>query len=587
MNNAYVLIHDNGKWLLFEKPLSIIETYETHQVYECLVELQKNLDNGYFGAGFLTYESSSAFESEIPIHSSRFPKIWFAIFKKPQEVILSENFDYSFPVLNWMPQISNEDYHRNVSIIKNYIARGDTYQVNYTFDLRSEFKGSPFNFFRYVVLHHPSPYAAFIDTGSYSFCSFSPELFFSLDNNNIRCKPMKGTAPRGISTTEDQRRASRLFSSAKNRAENVMIVDMIRNDLGKISRTGTVNVSNLFQIEKYKTVFQMTSTVEAETDCSIPQIFQALFPCASITGAPKIRTAQIINELEKRARGIYCGSIGYVTPEKRALFNVAIRTAIIDYCSSSITYSVGSGIVWDSHSKDEFHECLSKAKIIRNGFSDFQLIESLLHTPGEGYFLFEAHISRGMNSCRYFGFKIVESSLIQFLMTLKETLPDYPVKVRCVMHKNGHIESSITPVIPAEEPIPVTIARSPIHSSNIFLYHKTTRRQIYEEALKSSSGGTDVIFWNENGYLTEATSANIVILKNGRYLTPDVSCGLLAGTFRYHLLKEKIIEEARLKISDLFDCEKVFRINSVRRWQQCVVVDSDYLQRRIFENQQS
>lgn len=582
MNSAYVFIHDNGKWLLFEKPLSIIEACETHKVCECLEELQKSLDNGYYGAGFLTYESSSAFEPEIPVHISRIPKIWFAIFNKPQEVVLSEKFDYSFPVLNWTPQISDEDYHRNVSIIKDYIARGDTYQVNYTFDLKSEFNGNPFNFFRYVVLHHPSPYAAFVDTGSYSFCSFSPELFFSLDNHIIRCKPMKGTAPRGTSTTEDEKRASQLFNSAKNRAENVMIVDMIRNDLGKVSRTGTVKVSNIFEIEKYKTVFQMTSTVEAETDCSIPQIFQALFPCASITGAPKIRTAQIINKLETRARGIYCGSIGYATPEKRALFNVAIRTATIDCCSNSILYSVGSGIVWDSHSRDEFRECLSKAKIIRSGFSDFQLIESLLHTPEEGYFLFDAHISRCINSCRYFGFKIVESSLIQFMVKLKETLPDYPVKVRCVVHKNGHLESSMTPVNPAEEPIPVTIARLPIHSSDIFLYHKTTRRQIYEEALKSSSGGVDVIFWNENGYLTETTSANVVILKNGRYLTPDVSCGLLAGTFRDHLLKEKIIEETRLKIGDLLDCEKVFRINSVRRWQLCAVVNSDCLSRMNF-----
>jgi para-aminobenzoate synthetase/4-amino-4-deoxychorismate lyase len=575
MYSPCVLIHDNGKWLLFEKPLSVIETCETHLVIDCLDELQRNLNLGYYGAGFLTYESASAFEPEIPVYSSRQPKLWFAIFKNPKEIILSEKPDFHLPSFDWTPQISEENYHRNISLIKEYIARGDTYQVNYSFDLKSEFKGNPFDYFRHVVLHHPSPYAAFVDTGSYSFCSFSPELFFSLNDHLIICKPMKGTASRGIISAEDDLMASQLFNSDKNRAENVMIVDMIRNDLGRISRTGSVKVSRLFEIEKYETVFQMTSTVEARTDHSIPQIFQSLFPCASITGAPKIRTAQIIHELEKRPRGIYCGTIGYASPHKKALFNVAIRTAVIDNSSSSITYSIGSGIVWDSHSRNEFHECLSKAKVIQNGYSDFQIIESLLYTKEEGYFLQDSHVKRCMNSCRYFGFKVVESSLIQILTKLKETLPDYPVKVRCVVYKNGHIESSITPVISAEEPIPVTIADSPVNSNDICLYHKTTRRQFYQGALRSSSGGADVIFWNENGYLTETTSANLVLLKNGRYLTPDVSCGLLAGTFRNHLLENKIIEEAKLKIEDLFDCEKIFRINSVRRWQRCYLVNTN------------
>lgn len=574
MDSPCVLIHDNGKWLLFEKPLTVIETCETHLVIDCLEELQRNLDHGCYIAGFLTYESSSAFEPEIPVYSSKLPKLWFAIFNKPKDFILSKKLNCQFPSLDWTPQISEETYHRNISIIKDYIASGDTYQVNYTFDLKSEYRGDPFDFFHHLVIHHPSPYAAFVDTGSYSFCSFSPELFFSLNDNRITCKPMKGTAPRGVVPAEDDLMSSQLFNCNKNRAENIMIVDMIRNDLGRISKTGSVKVTNLFEIEKYETVFQMTSTVESQTDWAIPQVFKALFPCASITGAPKIRTSQIIHELEKRPRGIYCGSIGYATPEKRAVFNVAIRTATVDYSNSSITYNVGSGIVWDSDSKNEFHECLSKAKIVQGVFSDFQLIESLLHTKEEGYFLFDSHIKRCVNSCRYFGFKIDENSLVQFLIKLKETLPDYPVKVRCVVHKNGHIESSLTPVISIEEPVLVSIARSPVNSTNIYLYHKTTRRQVFEEALRSSSGGQDVIFWNENGYLTETTSANLVLLKNGSYLTPEVSCGLLAGTFRNHLLENKMIEEARLKIEDLLDCDKIFRINSVRRWQRCELVNA-------------
>lgn len=580
MNNARILIQDTGKWLLFEKPLSVIKTFETHQVIDCLEELQEHLDQGYYGAGFLTYEASSAFEPDIPVYSSQLPKLWFAIFNKPKIINLFENPGFCLPAINWTPHISEENYLHNVSIIKDYIARGDTYQVNYTFDLKSQYKGDPFDYFRHVVLHHPSPYAAFVDTGCFSFCSFSPELFFSMNNNSITCKPMKGTASRGFNSAEDELIASQLFNCHKNRAENVMIVDMIRNDLSKISRTGSVKVPRLFEIEKYETVFQMTSTVEAKTDRSIPQIFEALFPCASITGAPKIRTSQIIHELEKRPRGIYCGSIGYATPQKRALFNVAIRTAFIDYCSNSITYSIGSGVVWDSQSKDEFNECLSKANLIKNGFPHFQLIESLLHTPDEGYFLLDSHIKRCINSCRYFDFKVIETSLIQHLTKLKETLPDYPVKVRCVVHINGHIESSTIAVVSVEEPILVTIAQSPVKSTDIYLYHKTTKRQVFEEALRSSKGGADVIFWNENGYLTETTSANLVLLKNGRYLTPDVSCGLLAGTFRNHLLENKMIKEAKLKIEDLFDCEKIFRINSVRRWQRCEVVNADQRLRR-------
>ncbi|NLD99148.1 MAG: aminodeoxychorismate synthase component I, partial [Fibrobacter sp.] len=355
---------DKKQWLSFEKPSEILSTLHPSDILPVLNEVEHRCRDGRYAAGFVSYEAATCFESAIPVcENYKFPLLWFGIYDKPVIYSKPETSSINQP-LTWNSSISETEYVLLINKIKDYIRHGDTYQVNFSFDLITGFNSDLFDFFNYLSDIHPSPYSAYINLDNFSIASFSPELFFSLKEGTITCRPMKGTIKRGKTCIEDTRNSQMLFNSAKNRAENIMIVDMIRNDLGRIAKTGTVRVEELFQIEKYKTIFQMTSTISAQTDKSIVEIFKALFPCASITGAPKIRTSQIINELEDRPRGIYCGSIGYITPQKDVQFNVAIRTITLDKLNNSATYNVGSGIVWDSDPLDEYRECLAKAHIL-------------------------------------------------------------------------------------------------------------------------------------------------------------------------------------------------------------------------------
>ena len=292
--------------------------------------------------------------------------------------------------------------------------------------LNSEFSGGEWDFFLNLA-QTQNKYAAYIDTGRYVICSASPELFFKLDGNKIYSHPMKGTAKRGRTTLEDKEQAEWLHNSLKNRAENVMIVDMIRNDLGRIAEIGSVQVPELFTIEKYPTLFQMTSTVQAKTNASLDEIFSALFPCASITGAPKVSTMNIIAELETTPRKIYTGSIGYISPNRKAQFNVAIRTALIDRENKTAEYGVGGGIVWDSTSADEYSEALLKARVLTERPRTFDLIETLLWTPEDGYFLREKHIARMQDSAEYFGFPFSREEFEHQLDQLAEAF-QFPAK---------------------------------------------------------------------------------------------------------------------------------------------------------------
>lgn len=575
MGTHRILIKDNDSWLLFENPLSIIQTDNHSEIFSCLEKLQDAISQGRYIAGFLTYEASAAFEPNIPVYTSYIPLLWFGIYDKPCYVSISVPPDYIPPVFKWKPVISEEEYNEKITRIKEYISTGDTYQVNFTFEMKASFEGDLYLLFKNIALNHSSPYASFVDIGSHVICSFSPELFFCRDGSSIRCRPMKGTIKRGINCKEDHINAANLKCSEKNRAENVMIVDMIRNDLGKISEIGSVETISLFDIEKYRSVFQMTSTIQSKSDTSLPELFRALFPCASITGAPKIRTAQIIHELEKGPRNVYCGSIGYATPQNKACFNVAIRTLTYDTSSRSASYNVGSGIIWDSQNEDEYNECLAKAEVISTQYHGFKLLETLLYTKKHGYFLFEEHVHRCVHSATYFDFNVTEDALVRYLNELCKSFPEYSLRVRCIIDKNGNIESYFAPVSTSETPIRVALATAPVNSSDVFLYHKTTNRIIYDKAMQLCPKSADVILWNEKRQLTETTIGNLVLKKNGKLLTPPVRCGLLDGTYRSYLLKRGLLEEAILTIDDVFDCEAIFRINSVRKWQNCIINTPD------------
>ncbi len=391
---------------------------------------------------------------------------------------------------------------------------------------------------------------------------------------------MKGTAARGMTLAEDLRNAACLYDSEKNRAENVMIVDMIRNDLGRIARTGSVKVPRLFDIEKYSTVWQMTSTVEALTKASFPEILRALFPCASITGAPKVKTMEIIAAIETTPRNIYTGAIGFVSPDRRAQFSVAIRTILIDKFASKAEYGVGGGIVWDSTAAEEYEECLNKAKIILDPPSPrpFQLLETLLWTPDEGYFLLTRHLERLRESALYFDYPYDEALIRKTLDEKVEELPSGPYRVRLLLSRNGEVECSSVPLgLPDDRLLLVRLARQAVYSRDPFLYHKTTQRNLYEKAQASFRDADDVLLYNEAGEVTESCIANVVILRNGRLVTPPVRCGLLNGTYRAELLDRGEITEDTVTLLELKRAEKIFLINSVRKWREAVLSPDDRL----------
>jgi len=581
MNNV-VVIHDaaNKQWLKFSKP---VKTVMVTDIQELQTGLKKVLDSvekeNLYAVGFICYEASPAFDSALKVKQYRkdensvVPLLWFSLYND-YEIIEIPELSKSNCFKNWTSSVDKDSYNSAIKKVKNHILEGDTYQVNYTLRQYAEFDGSPWDLFCNLTLAQQSNYSAFIDTDEFSICSVSPELFFTFDNGKLTGCPMKGTAARGLTNEADKNNVQWLYNSEKNRAENLMIVDMIRNDFGRVAKTGSVTVPKLFNIEKYPTVLQMTSNVEAETDYSIFEVIKALFPCASITGAPKAYTMKIISELETEPRGLYTGSIGFITPENRAQFNVAIRTVVIDKTDNKAEYGVGGGIVWDSTDKDEYMECIVKSKVLEGSCPSFSLLESLLWTPDNGYFLLDYHMDRLLGSAEYFDYKVDETKVIKLLNNSIEGFPAKPQKVRLLVSKSGTVkcENATIELINSLGNIKnIAISNTHVNSNNPFLYHKTTNRSVYESAKADYSDLYDVLLWNERGELTESCRANLVLnIKNNLY-TPPVSSGLLGGTFRRYLLETGKISEKILLKEDLVKADEIFLINSVRKWEKAVL----------------
>ncbi len=565
-----VLLKRNNEWLYFREPHHIISATNLGDVHSALQEVERLVkSNNWHAAGFVSYEAAPAFDSALHVlDADDFPLLWFGLYSEPQMIQTSEVFNNHGGLVNldWTPSIERKSYNAAIEKIKNHIARGRTYQVNYTMRLNAEFNGSEWNFFQHLA-QSQNKYAAYIDTGRHVICSASPELFFKLDGDRIFSRPMKGTVKRGRTTTEDKELAEWLHNSVKNRAENVMIVDMIRNDLGRIAKIGSVQVPELFAIEKYPTLLQMTSTVQARTDASLDDIFSALFPCASITGAPKVSTMNIIAELETTPRKVYTGSIGYFSPNRKAQFSVAIRTAIIDRETNKAEYGVGGGIVWDSTSADEYSEALLKARVLKNAPLDFSLLETLLWTPEDGYFLLKKHIKRIQDSSDYFDFSISTESLTAALEKLSAKF-DAPQRVRILVNRVGETRLESKNFQITESSFKASLAEKPINSGDVFLYHKTTNRNIYPAPVH---GMNDVLLYNEKNELTEFTIGNLVVEMDGDFFTPPVSSGILAGTFREYLLETSQVKERVIHKDEIKKCQKVFLINSVRKWVEVEV----------------
>ncbi|MFT5208452.1 MAG: para-aminobenzoate synthetase/4-amino-4-deoxychorismate lyase [Flavobacterium sp.] len=589
-----ILIKDKQEdcWLKFIDPIQVLTAWKIEDVQPQLQLIENAVNqNNYYAAGFIDYEASSAFDLALVTKATKAskekkksrnaikktkPLLCFGLYKNVEKIIELPPAIDSYQLGEWKVATSKSDYVSDIENIKARIESGETYQVNYTIRQHASFTGSVTSFFSRHAVN--ASYGALVDLDEFAICSASPELFFTLRDGVITSKPMKGTAARGLGSLDDQSQKRMLSNSEKDRAENIMIVDMIRNDLSKIAKFGSIKVSDQFKVEQHGTVWQMTSSVCADTCHSVTEIMSALFPCASITGAPKVKAMEIIDELESEERNIYTGTIGYIGPGGNAQFNVAIRTALIDKIEEKITYGIGGGIVADSKANSEYEECMLKARIVSQALiPNFSLLETLLWKKDAAYFLLDEHLKRMSDSAEYFSYPFSKNNILEKLISLEKNFSENAYKLRILLTKNGEvtIDYDVLENASQNKPINVCLAPQPIDNQNHFLYHKSTKRDMYQQALDACPEYSDVLMWNENQELTETCIANIVIKRGDKYVTPAKRCGLLAGTYRQYLLDRGEIQEGILRIDELVSSTEIYRINSVRQWQKLSFIIDD------------
>ena len=561
MFDALVYDPDEAAWFWFTGASSVHIAKTIDDVAVVLDVVETACLAGKYAVGYVSFEAASAFDSALVHHpAGSLPLAAFAIFDQAEEAC-PEGIEQPEEPLELAPVIGESNFGDSIQRIKSYLQSGDSYQVNFTHRLKGKTTASPGSIFSYLCKAQPSPYSVFIETGDYAICSVSPELFFEVNGASIRTEPMKGTRPRGRFPEEDAEFRSDLTGSEKDRAENLMIVDMVRNDLGKIAVPGSVCAAELFSIKRFPTVWQQVSSISAETNASLGELFSALFPCASVTGAPKARTMEIIRELETEPRGVYTGAIGLVKPGRRARFSVAIRTLTIDKHDGGANYGIGGGIVWDSDPGEEWQESLTKAQILGFDRQPFRLLETMLYEPASGVFLLNLHLERLEASADYFGFELdVEGIRAQLgsLQLLKAS------RLRLLVDLAGHYEIEEHPLPEVKTMVMLKLARSPVDCRDIFLFHKTTHRSVYEQARNDVDDCDDVILWNDKDEITETTIANLFLEIDGELVTPPVESGLLAGTYRRHMLENGQAKEAIVKKSDLVKASRIYAANSVR-----------------------
>jgi len=564
---GFVLLREGSAWRMYRRPLRVLSAVDVSTLNQVLAEIDAHVDSGGEAAGFLSYEAGYALEPKLGrlLRGSHAPLCWFGLYDSVQSID-----DLSFPadttaeiVRGLAPGLTRAQFDRALSAIHEWIAAGDVYQINFTYREFFDALSCPWCLFSSLCHRHPVPYAAFVNTGGEQIVSLSPELFFEIRGRRIVVKPMKGTADRGLTLEDDGRRGEALQASEKNRAENVMIVDLMRNDLGRICSSGSVNTTRLFEVERFPSVWQMTSTIEGHLrdDSTSESVIRALFPSGSVTGAPKIRAMELIADLESTGRGVYTGSIGYFAP-RQAQFNVAIRTAVVRDGKGLL--GVGGGITYDSFAAEEWNESQSKAAFLTQQSPDFKIIETL-RWDGE-YSLLEDHLDRMRDSARYFGFAFDEAFARESLAKIVPVFRNRPHKIRLLLAHDGslEIESSVLAFVPFGR---VRLSSQTVRSSDRFLYHKTTRRDMYvaEFAAAQAAGCDDALFFNERGELTEGAVHNVFLVKDGLWRTPAIACGLLPGTFRASILRARgDVREGALTLDDLTSADAIYLCNSVR-----------------------
>ena len=553
----------------FREPLEQRAVYALDEVIPLLRGAEAAAKDGLWAALALSYEAAPAFDSALKVQpSSEFPLAWMGVFQEPSSTDFNSIPNSPFRISEWEPQIDRREYRQAILSIRDFIERGDTYQINFTFPLRGCVVGDSFSCFRAIAESQGAAYSAYLDIGSHRILSFSPELFVERRGNDLMTRPMKGTLARGRWLEEDCERVEQLRGSPKDRAENVMIVDLLRSDLGKVAETGSVKVTELFAVECLSRVLQMTSTVTAvqRPDVTLVDILRALFPCGSVTGAPKCRSMAIIKELEHRRRGVYTGAIGFMGPNGDAVFNVPIRTLAVDVRDGAATFGVGGGITWDSTTEGEYEECCLKAKFLTHPWAEFKLLETIALNDGE-YALLDRHLSRARNSARYFGFRWSEAEVLKALDDVRKSHPSRRWRIRLIVDRDGkaHVEVGLGGE-PRTAPVTVKFASRAVDDRDPLVFHKTTDRSRYDVELERCHPCDDVIFWNCRGEVTESTIANVVVFSEGKYWTPPREAGLLAGTLREELISKGELFERTITKEELARAGSFTLINSVRGW---------------------
>ena len=571
-SSGTVLLHDNlsphGQSHLFSEPKEVLVAYDAETARTALKRIAEAGKEGLWAAGYFAYELGFLFEERLAKYlpeRSETPFLWFGLYEGPKPFAgLPEAPDGSAE--NLAPATSFPAYAAAFERVENYIAAGDTYKVNLTFKANFQLSGSPLGLYRRLAQSQKTAYGAYIHAGDHFVLSRSPELFVSGAGDTLSARPMKGTLPRAPLASEDAADRAALANDEKNRAENLMIVDLLRNDLGRIAEIGSVKVTDLFTVETYSTLHTMTSGITAKRrpDVSILDVLENLFPCGSITGAPKLRAMEIIREVENAPRGLYTGSIGYIAPSGDFAFNVAIRTAVIDSKGNG-TIGIGGGIVADSEAQSEYSEALLKLRFLSDPAPPVTLIETIKWSPTEGFVLLGRHLARLLASSAYFGLPADAAEATTRLIAESANWTA-PMRVRLTL-SDGGIEVTSVPLPPNPEKFRFIIASETLDSTSVWLAHKTTNRAFYDSPRIKAHDELrvdEVVFLNERGELTEGSITNLFIQRGEKLLTPALSSGLLPGTLRAELIETGKAQEAILTLADLHSADAIFLGNSVR-----------------------
>ena len=547
---------------LFTEPIKELKTRDIDQVEALLREVEAYQEAGFYAVGYVSYEAAPAFEKKLAVHPAPLMGeylLYFTIHEEVETLPFPEDYETVFLPANWQEEVEAPAYQEAIKTIHHHIRQGDTYQVNYTVQLSQELEADPLAIYNRLVVEQKAHYNAFIQHDDVAILSISPELFFEQDDRLLTTRPMKGTTRRGLTNQADLKEAAWLEADPKNRAENMMIVDLLRNDMNRISEIGSEQVTRLCQVEQYSTVWQMTSTIESRLrpEVDLVQTFQALFPCGSITGAPKISTMKIIQNTEIAPRGVYCGTIGIILPTGKRIFNVAIRT--LQMQGTKAIYGVGGGITWDSKWEGEYQETKQKSAVLYRQEPRFELLTTGLIHQGKLTFL-EQHLTRLREASRYFAYPFNEPKLLNDLQEeLTHLDPSLDYRCRIALQKNGSFQLTITELtdLPASY-LQAQLTEQQLDLATPFTYFKTSQRN------HLATKHHEQIFYLPDGSLLETTIGNLILEIDGKRYTPPAHLPILDGIYRRHLLETGQVEEKLLTLKDLELADQVYACNALR-----------------------